>query len=434
MRPSRLFLVVWTGQVLSRIGSGVSAFALGVHLFRETGSAAAYSLLLLSAFLPSILLAPVGGVIADRRNRRLLMATGDLGSALGILCVVGVLLLWPGRRWPIYLGVALSSVFVALQSPAFKATVTDLLDEREYSRAGGLIQLAEASRYLLAPILAVHLLARLSLPLVLVVDAASFVAAALAALAIGKVEVRKRATAAGGGFRRDLVDGLGYLAGNGFVRRLLVVTAGVTFLTGVLQSLFVPIVLSIADAATLGRVQSLTASGMLVSSLAIGCLGGKRREDRILPLALGAAGFFCLGLGASVGIAPFTVAAFGLFATLPFVNTSLEVLFRRNIDNGLQGRLWSLISLISQAGMLVAFGVAGVLADRVFNPLLSVGGPLADSVGRVIGTDAARGSGLMVMMSGCLLVLLSLLAVPGGAHRGVTSFRWTTRSVRGFRS
>ena len=105
----------------------------------------------------------------------------------------------------------------------------------------------------------------------------------------------------------------------------------------------------------------------------------------------------------------FTASAFCLFFTLPFVNTSLEVLFRQNIANEIQGRAWSLISLISQTGMLVAFGVTGLLADNVFNPLLTDAGLLAGTVGEIIGTGSTRGSGFLVIIAGMLLVLYSLV-------------------------
>ncbi len=409
---SARFLIIWAGQLLSRIGSGVSAFALGVHLYQTTGSTAAYSLLLLAAFLPSVLLAPVGGVIADRRNRKLMMAVGDLGSGLGILVVIAMVLMHPERHWPIYLGVAVSSVFAALHSPAFKAAVTDLLDEAAYARAGGLIQLAEASRYLLAPVLAAVLLARFSLTLVLAVDVATFLVAALTAILVeNRSGSRITAVESGAGFRNDLAEGFRALLGNRVVANLLVVTSVVTFFTGMLQALFAPLILSFADAGTLGTVQSLAASGMLLSSLLIGVASKTGAQERVLSRSLFAAGLFYLLIGTSTSPALITVTAFCFFATLPFVNTSLEVLFRQSIDNRLQGRVWSLVSLISQSGMLVAFGVAGVLADHLFNPLLIEGGVLAGNVGSVIGIGAARGSGLMVVVAGGLLAVFSLLGV-----------------------
>ena len=80
-KPFTVFLIIWVGQLLSRIGSGISAFALGVYLLQKTGFTSSYSFLLLAAFLPAVMLAPVGGVIADRKDRKQMMAVGDLALA-----------------------------------------------------------------------------------------------------------------------------------------------------------------------------------------------------------------------------------------------------------------------------------------------------------------------------------------------------------------
>lgn len=418
MEPSRksfsLFLVVWAGQLLSKIGSGVSAFALGVYLLQTTGATSAYSFLLMAAFLPSVLLAPVGGVIADRKDRRLMMATGDLGSALGMGFILVMLLLAPDACWPIYLGAAVSSLFAALQSPAFKATVTDILDEETYAKGSGLIQLAEASQYLLGPILAAVLLSRFSLPVVLGLDMATFAVAALLVLAIRGRVVGKGGKRLPGNFRKDFADGVRYIADNQKVLHLLHIAAAATFLVGILQSVFVPMALSVSDSGTLGAVQSISASGMLIGGLLIGMSSKTGKQGRVLSVSLVTAGFFYILIGASPNAALITCAAFCFFFTLPFVNASLEVLFRQNIDNGMQGRAWSLISLITQTGMVMAFGIAGLLADHLFNPLLTDAGRLSDTVGRLMGTGPSRGSGLMVMVCGLLLLLYALVSAPGG--------------------
>ena len=79
------FLVIWLGEFITSIGSGLTAFALGVYVFQTTGSAAAVSLTTLFAFLRTIMLNPVGGVLADRYDRRLMMICGDLFSAFGLV-------------------------------------------------------------------------------------------------------------------------------------------------------------------------------------------------------------------------------------------------------------------------------------------------------------------------------------------------------------
>lgn len=403
----RLFLIIWFGQLFSKIGCGISAFSLGIYLFQQTGSIFTYSSFLLCAFLPSILLTPIGGVIADRVDRKLLMILGDLGSSFGVLFIIVMYFAYPERQWPIYCGILITSISAAMHSPAFKASISDLLDESSYAKASGLVQLAEASRYIVAPILAGYLLLHHSLPVVLAIDLFTFLCSAMAIFLVKCTAEKKHKQTNTTGFMKELTDGFRGIVQSRLLPRLLYLTIVVTFLTGILQVLLVPLILAFSDVRTVGTIQSIAASGMVVSSVLISAFGTSVDQAKTLWFSLSTIGFFCIFIGASTDILFFTASAFCVFFTLPFVNTSLEVLFRQNIANEIQGRVWSLISLISQTGMLLAFGVTGLLADYVFNPLLTDAGILAGTVGKLIGTGATRGSGLLVIIAGILLVISS---------------------------
>ncbi len=77
-------------------------------------------MILLAAFLPSLLLKPIGGVLDDRINRKILIIIGDIGSALGVLFIIITFYIGTEGLWGIYLGVITSSIFVAIQNPAYK--------------------------------------------------------------------------------------------------------------------------------------------------------------------------------------------------------------------------------------------------------------------------------------------------------------------------
>lgn len=78
------FLLLWSGEFISAVGSGLTSFGLGVYVFEQTGQASAMALVTLLAFLPGLLLSVPAGVLADRYDRRLLMLLGDGLSAVGL--------------------------------------------------------------------------------------------------------------------------------------------------------------------------------------------------------------------------------------------------------------------------------------------------------------------------------------------------------------
>ena len=102
---------------------------------------------------------------------------------------------------------------------------------------------------------------------------------------------------------------------------------------------------------------------------------------------------------------------FLFFCTLPVINTSADVIIRTHIPNEQQGGAWGIIGLLSQIGYIGAYSTSGVLADRVFNPLLSDDGHLAGSVGQLTGIGPGRGIALMLLMAGTLMVIVSTLSI-----------------------
>lgn len=108
------FIMIWIGELISSIGSGMTAFALSIYVYELTGSVSYVSLVTLLAYMPTILLSPVGGVLADRYDRRLLMIIGDLFSGLGLIYILWQIQIGNTGMMLILLGVTFNAVFVAL--------------------------------------------------------------------------------------------------------------------------------------------------------------------------------------------------------------------------------------------------------------------------------------------------------------------------------
>ncbi|OMC95085.1 MFS transporter [Paenibacillus odorifer] len=403
------FMIIWMGEWISSIGSGLTAFTLGVYVFQMTQTASSVALLTLCAFLPSIVLSPFGGVLADRFDRRLMMIAGDLLSAFGLVYVLIIMLLGEPHLWQICLGVTFSSIFVSLLEPAYKATITDLLTEKQFAKASGLVQLAASSKYLLSPILAGILLSFMDIKTILLIDISTFLVTVLAVMAVRRNLHTEHRVPTNQSFVKDLKEGWDALIYTKGVLQLTIILSVVTFYVGFLQTLYTPMLLPFTDTKTLGTVLSVSAIGMLLGSLIIGVFSIDRKYIKVLALGLGFAGLFFSLVGLTTNVAFITAAGFLFFATLPFVNTSADVMIRNHIPNDTQGRAWGIIGILSQLGYVAAYAFAGILADQVFNPLLREGGLLTSSVGKVIGTGEGRGIGLLFIISGLLIIIMAFV-------------------------
>lgn len=421
MTRRRAFLLLWAGQFLSGLGSGMTAFALGVVAFRQTGAVSDFALVVMAFFVPAIVAKPLGGILADRYNRRILMIAGDAGGAIAVSALIRIASAPTVNLGAAAVIVAMVSLFSAFRDPAYKSSVTDFLREAEYSRGGGLVQLASASQHVLSPLLAGVLLSIGSITAVLLVDVATFSIAIVATAFVLQSafggdpdppppERKPDLVAAPGALR----SGLRTICRSPAVPRVVLVIAGVTVAVGYMQTIFQPLLLLTLDAAEVGSVQSLAASGMIASSVLLGTVTVTNEYRRMLALGLVgvATGMAAVGLATSLAVTVIALAV--VFISLPFVNTSADVIIRSRIPNAAQGRVWGLIGVITQSGYVLAYLTAGTLVDRVFEPAMQPNGALAASVGRLIGTGPGRGMGLMLALAGIgvALLVIPLLALP----------------------
>ncbi|HLE83187.1 MAG TPA: hypothetical protein VJG13_02500, partial [Thermoanaerobaculia bacterium] len=78
----RAFTVVWAGQLVSLVGSGLTRFALGIWVYQATGSVTLFTLIALFSRLPGLVVAPFAGALVDRWDRRWTMLGAGTGAGL----------------------------------------------------------------------------------------------------------------------------------------------------------------------------------------------------------------------------------------------------------------------------------------------------------------------------------------------------------------
>lgn len=390
------FMLLWSGEFISAIGSGLTSFGLSVYVFRQTGSAASMGLVTLLAFLPTLLFSVPAGVLADKYDRRLLMMIGDGFSALGIVYILICMLQGEAKLYQICVGVFVSAVFSSLLEPSYRATVTDLLTKEEYSKASGLVSIAGSARYLISPVLAGILLAVSDIRLLFVIDISTFILTVISTAVVRK-GIATKETENQSGFFQSLTEGWRAIADRRGVLLLILVSSVMTCFMGAIQILSEPLILDFADSITLGAAQTICACGMLVSGLFLGMRGIKKGYVKVLAISLFLTGITMIGFGIRENIYIICLFGFLFFATLPFANNCLDYLVRTNIPDELQGRAWGVIGFLSQIGYVVAYGLAGVAADGIASKLqIGVG----------------RGAAGVVMTAGVLLSLTALFLYP----------------------
>jgi MFS family permease len=416
----RVFLVLWLGQLISAIGTGLGSFTLGVWVFKKTGSATSFAMMAFTAGLTVLVLSPVAGSLADRWDRRRLLILSDVGSALTTLTMAALLFSGRMQPWHVYPAVALMVGFGVFQGPALLASISLLVPKEQLARASGMTQSAQATAQIIGPLAAGILVGRIGYSGVVLIDCVTFLISLMTVVRVRFPSPPRREEEPWRSPLGDLRQGWSYLRGLPGLFALLRLYAMTNLLMGMVQVLLTPLILSFATPVALGTVNSAGAAGILLGGLALSLWGGPRRRvvGVLTALAAQALILFLGGLQPSIPLIAF--ASFAFMLTLPIASACSQTILQSKVAAGIQGRVFAVAGMITACSMPLAALTAGPLADRVFGPLLASGGALADTfVGRLIGTGPGRGVGLMLICVGVLALLTVGLASLNPRLRGL---------------
>ncbi|SCL14526.1 Major Facilitator Superfamily protein [Micromonospora nigra] len=418
--PTARWAAIWLGQLVSLVGSSLTAFVLGVWVYQRTGSVTQFSLIFLAATLPAVLFAPFAGALADRRDRRRLMLVADTVAAAGTAALTALVVADALQVWHIYLATAVSAAASTVHQVAYQAMTPALIGKRHLGRFNGLMQVSRAVQ-IAAPLIAGVLVVTIGIGGVMAIDLGTFVVAAATLLLVRLPAEVTRPAGSGPAeaVLRGATAGWRHLRQRPGLLQLMVVFGAYNFLFGIAGVLVQPLILSFTTADTLGVLMFAGGAGLFAGSLVMGAWGGPTRRVTAVCGGL-AAGGVALVLHAAAPSAWLigVVAPLFLF-TLPIVNSSTMTLIQTKTEPSVLGRVLATARVIGDASVPLAYVLAGPIADGLFEPLLRPDGALADSVGRVVGTGEGRGIALLFAVTGVAMVLLAALAWTRPVLRGV---------------
>lgn len=394
-------------------GSAFSSFALGVYVYKLTGSAAALGLIYSLAFLPIILASPFTGSLVDRWGPRRALLVGNMGGLLVTLALACLLLAGAFTPWYLAVIVAFLALATALRTPAFDASVRLLVPKQHLGRANGMRMLAVATSQVLAPVAGGFLLLAIGIGWIVVMDCLSFGAGILSLLCV-RIPRAARQDAAAAARRPSLLadfrQACWYVAARRGLLALLVFLAALELCAGFVDLLIIPMILAFASSGTAGAVLSIGGIGMAATSLAMTAWGGPRR--RVLSIL----GFtLVLAVAIVVGSLRPNVVLLGLAAVvfmgaLAIVIGCNRSVWQTKVEPHLLGRVMALQNITGSIPHMCAFALAGLIADQVFVPLVGRDRVRSPVLAMLIGDGPGRGFALLIMVMGLLLVLCVVLA------------------------
>ena len=404
-----IYYALLVTQTVSLIGSQISQYAVSIAIFRATGHATPLALVAFFSAVPAILLGGFAGALADRFDRRRMMLIANLGFTVVSGLLLASFASGAFRLWHLYVLTLCASVFVALERPAFQASVATLVPDSHRDRANAIGQMTGPAAGVIAPALAGMLYALVGVTGSIGIDIATFIAA-IVVLAVVRIP-RPAETAEGRAMRmavwRQVFDGFRYMAARPVLLGFCGYVSMVNFLASVPLVLLTPYVLARTGSAQLfGVVLGVANAGGIAGALVISAGGriGSRMNTVMLGIVIAA---LFIGLAGITRDAPAIGASlFMLFFALAFCNAPFWSILQAKIAPDLQGRVFAAYLQVATLLQPLAFLVAGPLADRVFEPARRQ--PVWQSVGWLVGDRPGAGMGMLFVVAGALVLALSL--------------------------
>lgn len=403
----KTFITIWFGQLISRIGTAMTRFALLIWAYEQTGSATTVALLGFFSFGPLVVVGPLAGVWIDRLDRRKIMLLADAGAGLATLIILLLYLNGGLNMWVLYLAQALAGASDAFQGPAYTAASTLLLPKAHYARGNSLRSMAASGAEVIAPFAAGALLVTAGLGGVLLLDLVTFLAALVTLLLVRIPQVTadpsEQAVSALQQFRAEMKLGFSIIWAQPGLRGLALIYAGMSFFGALTWFSILPAMILArtgGDELAVAYVQGGLGAAGVVGALLMSIWGGPKRK--IHGVLLGAfLSFFIGDLLFAMGQTVFVwviAACLGSFF-IPFVTSSNEAIWQSKIQPAVQGRVFAVKQTLGHALMMLGYLLGGVLADAWFEPAMLPGGVLVPWLGSFIAPGPGGGMAVMFMLT-----------------------------------
>ena len=371
LKEMRSYLLLWFTQMISGLGSAMTAYALVIWSYTQAGSALRTALLMVCSYAPYVICSIFAGALSDRWDKKKTMLVCDALAALSTLMVLLLLKNDALRIWHLYIVNGVSGLMNTFQQPASEVATTALLKREYYQKVGGLRYLSNSLNSILTPIITTAIMGLWGIDVVIAIDLCSFVVAFVVLLLfipIPKIEPKDTKES----ILQSAAEGVRWLKANPGIFHLMLFLAGINLVASMFNATLPAMILSKASETALGTVNSVTGIAMLVGSILASFLPApKSRVKAIwccLMVSMCTENFF-LAFGRNVWVWSFG-AVLG-WIVIPWMNANLEAVNRLNIPMEIQGRVYAARNSFQFFTIPVGYFLGGALVDQVFEPIMA---------------------------------------------------------------
>ncbi len=375
---SRDFTLVVIGQIISLFGNAIIRFALPLYLLNLTGSSALYGTVTACAFIPAILLSPIGGIVADRVNKRNIMVILDFFTAAVILAFS---LLMNGANLVVLLTITLMLLYgiAGAYQPSVQASIPALVGQNRFMEANSVINTVSSFASLTGPVLGGILYSACGLKPVLLVCMVCFTLSAVMEIFI-KIPFQKQDLKGGvwKTAKADFAESIRFIRRDkAVIGKALLVVCGINLFLAAMIVVALPYLVTEVlnlEASRANRLYGF-AEGALAAGGLFGGIGAGLFADRLkihksgnLVIACAACVFpmgvsLLLFSSGMVNYIVITLCCFGVMTFSAMFTVQMMSFMQRETPQNMIGKVIAVVLTVSMCAQPVGNALYGVLFE-----------------------------------------------------------------------
>lgn len=388
------------GKFISVFGSSVCTFAIGLFVLEQTGSGLSFAIAVVLGFVPIVIFAPIGGVLADRVSKKTVVVVCDaLNGVLFILLYLVTMGSTPSL-WLIYLGAFLTASLTTIFRGSLEAAKPDLVSDDKLIHINSVSKIIDSASAILGPIVGGMVFALIGLPVFLLVNGISFIISAALEMGIDfKLNMaEKREVIEESSFKKDIKAAFKYMMGRKDIVRVVVILIAINLFLSFSVTVPAPYIINVVydlSSYQFGIIEGAFPVGLIIGALFVKKVMDKIESDRLIIITsmtlcacmilLAVPLMLPINALPKVFVFVYHMVLMGLFGlVISFIDIPVMCRLQQTVPEYIRGRVLSLAMGVVKIVSPVALLVSGVLLGSIYTWIIViVGGVLLFAVNMI---------------------------------------------------
>ena len=387
-------LIFSCAKLVSSFGSAIYTFALGLYVLKTTGSGLSFAITLVVSILPTIIVSPFAGVLADKLNKKVLVITMDLLNGVLLLFIYFFSRSFGLSLYMIYISTFLISVISIIFDMSLQSAIPNIVSNDNLLKITSISKVIESVSSIIGPMIGGLVFAFWDIRFFILINGISFILAAISEifmdfkLNINVIQIKYQKIS----MLKDIFDAFKYIQGKLELKKIIVLLVALNFFTSLSLSVPLPYILNEVlkiDSYYFGIIQGACPIGMIIGAIFVKKIFNEMHFDRLLIILNSSFSILIMLIGLPLFLSKlhlnlifinilYIIIMFCIGVVISLIDVPVFYILQKTIDAEFRARVLSLalsiVKIASPIALILSGSLIGILSPSV---LPIVGGSLS---------------------------------------------------------